>query len=64
MAKALYGHLGYAPGTRHETVTLRRRIADLEAEVLRLKTENDQLRTEQLFELDRATEQLLETTSS
>lgn len=44
MAKALIGHLG-APSIAdlQQTAALRRRIADLEAEVLRLKTENDGL---------------------
>jgi hypothetical protein len=44
MAKALFGHLG-APSAEHahETAVLRRRIGDLENEVLRLKAENDGL---------------------
>ncbi|MFT4188339.1 MAG: hypothetical protein QM621_07115 [Aeromicrobium sp.] len=44
MAKALVGHLG-GPSTAqlHQTVLLKRRVADLEAEVARLKTENDGL---------------------
>ena len=44
MAKALVGYLG---GPTHEqmreTAAMRRRIADLENEVLRLKVENDGL---------------------
>ncbi|MCW2769143.1 MAG: hypothetical protein JWR27_576 [Aeromicrobium sp.] len=46
MAKALVGYLG---GPTHdqlrEVAALRRRIADLEEEVLRLKIENDGLLT-------------------
>lgn len=44
MAKALVGHLA-GPSSEHvrQTATLRRRVADLEAEVGRLKTENDAL---------------------
>ena len=44
MAQALIGYLGGATTQQqHDTATLRRRIADLEAEVLRLKVENDGL---------------------
>jgi hypothetical protein len=44
MAKALMGHLGGpTPGQVQHTAALRRRIADLEAEVMRLKIENDGL---------------------
>ncbi len=44
MAKALVGYLGGpAPQQLHENALLRRRVADLEAEVLRLKVENDGL---------------------
>ncbi|MRJ76857.1 hypothetical protein GEV29_09940 [Aeromicrobium sp. SMF47] len=44
MAKALFGHLGGpTPGQLQETAALRRRITDLENEVLRLKVENDGL---------------------
>jgi len=44
MAKALYGHIG-GPSAEHahEVAVLRRRVADLENEVLRLKAENDGL---------------------
>ena len=44
MAKALVGHLGTIdPRHTREVMMLRRRIADLEAEVGRLKAENDAL---------------------
>ncbi len=44
MAKALIGHLGGpTPAQLHQTALLKRRIVDLEAEVLRLKIENDGL---------------------
>ncbi|RYJ03443.1 MAG: hypothetical protein EON52_17860 [Actinomycetales bacterium] len=44
MAKALIGYVGGpTPDQIHETARLRRRVADLEAEVLRLKIENDGL---------------------
>ena len=44
MAKALIGYLGGpTPDQLRETAALRRRIADLETEVLRLKVENDGL---------------------
>ncbi len=44
MAKALYGHIG-GPSAEHahQVALLRRRIRDLENEVLRLKAENDGL---------------------
>lgn len=44
MAKALVGYIG-GPTTEQlrETATLRRRIADLEDEIMRLKVENDGL---------------------
>lgn len=44
MAKALVGYVG-GPATEHlrQAALMRRRIADLEAEVLRLKVENDGL---------------------
>ena len=44
MAKALYGFVG-GPSPEHlrETATLRRRVADLENEIMRLKIENDGL---------------------
>lgn len=44
MAKALVGYLGGPTSDQlRETATLRRRVADLENEVLRLKIENDGL---------------------
>jgi uncharacterized small protein (DUF1192 family) len=44
MAKALLGHLaGTDPRATRETWLLRQRVADLEAEVARLKAENDEL---------------------
>lgn len=44
MAKALYGYVGGpTPAQVREVAMLRRRVADLEAEVLRLKAENDGL---------------------
>lgn len=44
MAKALIGFIGGpTPVQLHENANLRRRIADLEAEIGRLKTENDGL---------------------
>jgi predicted deacylase len=44
MAKALVGYLGGpTSGQVRETASLRRRVADLENEVLRLKVENDGL---------------------
>lgn len=44
MAKALIGYVGGpTPAQVRETALLRRRVADLEAEVLRLKAENDGL---------------------
>ncbi len=44
MAKALVGFIGSPTSAQlHQTASLRRRVADLEAEVLRLKTENDGL---------------------
>ena len=44
MAKALVGHLGGpTAGQLQQTAAMRRRIADLENEVLRLKIENDGL---------------------
>ena len=44
MAKALVGFLGGPTNEQLlQTANLRRRISDLEAEVIRLKTENDGL---------------------
>ncbi len=43
MAKAIVGFIGPAPAQSRDGAMLRRRIADLEAEVLRLKVENDGL---------------------
>ncbi len=44
MAKALLGHLaGTDPRVTRETWLLRQRVADLEAEVARLKAQNDEL---------------------
>ncbi|WP_313410303.1 hypothetical protein [Aeromicrobium sp.] len=44
MAKALFGHVGVtSPEHAHEVAVLRRRISDLENEVLRLKAQNDGL---------------------
>jgi hypothetical protein len=44
MAKALVGYLGGPTSDQlREAATLRRRVADLENEVLRLKIENDGL---------------------
>ena len=43
MAKAIVGFIGPAPAQSREGAVLRRRVADLEAEVLRLKIENDGL---------------------
>ncbi|MEO8328751.1 MAG: hypothetical protein ABI586_01985 [Candidatus Nanopelagicales bacterium] len=46
MAKALLGHIG-GPDTRllAEVAILRRRVRDLEAEIMRLAAENDSLLT-------------------
>ncbi|CAN5781204.1 hypothetical protein BH20ACT6_BH20ACT6_20230 [soil metagenome] len=44
MAKALVGHIsGRDTNLLREVVGLRRRVADLEAEILRLQTRNDAL---------------------
>lgn len=44
MAKALFGHLASSsPEHAHDVAVLRRRVNDLENEVLRLKAENDGL---------------------
>jgi len=46
MAKALVGHIGgHDPRLARETLLLRRRVADLEAEVGRLQDRNDRLST-------------------
>ncbi len=62
MAKALFGYVGGPTADHaHEVAVLRRRITDLENEVLRLKAENDGL----LARLDGSHEfaELLETVS-
>lgn len=44
MAKALVGHIGRQdPRLARETLLLRRRVADLEAEIGRLQDRNDML---------------------
>ncbi|MFI5428021.1 hypothetical protein [Aeromicrobium sp. UC242_57] len=44
MAKALVGYIGGPTADQaRQTAVLRRRVADLEAEVMRLKVENDGL---------------------
>ena len=43
MAKALFGYVGVDPHLVDDNQRLRRRIADLEAIVLRLQSENDAL---------------------
>ena len=50
MAKALFGHVG-GPDNRlmTEVAMLRRRVQDLEAEVLRLSAENDSLHRDPLL---------------
>lgn len=64
MAKALVGHIsGQDPRLARETLLLRRRVADLEAEVLRLQHRNDSLSTalrEREFVDELAAQQLLE----
>lgn len=61
MAKALYGHLGSVGNTQHETAVLRRRVRDLEDEVLRLNRENDRLRADHRLDVDHIiAEELLE----
>lgn len=48
MAKALLGHVGGSdPRLLAEVAVLRRRVGDLEAEVLRLSAENDAIRVQQ-----------------
>lgn len=47
MAKALYGHIGRSDTLLLTEVSrLRRRVADLESEVLRLQESNDTLRAQ------------------
>jgi len=45
MAKALFGHVGIGPDLRlvDQASLLRRRVAELEAEVARLRADNDRL---------------------
>jgi hypothetical protein len=45
MAKALFGHVGMSADLRlvDEVATLRRRVADLQQQCLRLQAENDAL---------------------
>ncbi|TCJ00332.1 MULTISPECIES: hypothetical protein [Aeromicrobium] len=43
MAKALLGAVGAPAHHQYELATLRRRVADLQAEVARLQSENDAL---------------------
>ena len=46
MAKALVGHIGgHDPRLARQTLLLRRRVADLEAEINRLRDRNDILST-------------------
>lgn len=55
MAKALLGHIGGSdPRILAEIAVLRRRVSDLEAEVLRLRAENEALSVvgEDLLTLD------------
>jgi len=55
MAKALLGHIGGSdPRILADLAVLRRRVSDLEAEVLRLRAENDALSvvSEDLLTLD------------
>ncbi|WP_374999665.1 hypothetical protein [Aeromicrobium sp. CTD01-1L150] len=60
MAKALVGYVGGpTPDQIRESARLRRRVADLEAEVLRLKVENDGL-LKALGERVEAVDELLE----
>ena len=60
MAKALVGYVGGpTPDQFRESARLRRRVADLEAEVLRLKVENDGL-LKALGERVEAVDELLE----
>jgi hypothetical protein len=55
MAKALLGHIGGAdPRILAELAVLRRRVSDLESEVLRLRAQNEALSvvSEELLTLD------------
>lgn len=55
MAKALLGYVGTSdPQRDYELVRLRRRVGDLEAEILRLKSENDALHSSLSDELSPA----------
>ncbi|MGH3424294.1 MAG: hypothetical protein ACRDO8_06190 [Nocardioidaceae bacterium] len=55
MAKALLGYVGTTdPHRDHEIARLRRRVGDLEAEILRLKSENDALHSSLSGELSTA----------
>ena len=62
MAKALLGHVGGSdPRLLAEVAVLRRRVRDLEAEVLRLSAENDALHVaaaapDEIIALDQARE--------
>ncbi|MDQ3591405.1 MAG: hypothetical protein M3386_00675 [Actinomycetota bacterium] len=64
MAKALVGYIGgHDPRLAREALVLRRRVADLEAEIIRLKDRNDSLTTalrEQELTTELSTERLLE----
>lgn len=62
MAKALLGYVGGAnPAPVRDNARLRLRVSDLEAEILRLKTENDALHAALSEHLE--PEKLLETAS-
>ncbi|MGH1565016.1 hypothetical protein [Mumia sp. DW29H23] len=66
MAKALLGYVA-TPNVHHQAreAQLRRRIADLEAEVIRLKHENDELiASTDLDPVHLSTADLLETAGS
>lgn len=61
MAKALIGHMG-GPSTAntYEAAQLRRKVADLQAEVLRLQNENEGLLQTLAEHVDEVTVDLLE----
>lgn len=61
MAKALIGHMG-GPSTAniYEAAQLRRKVADLQAEVLRLQNENEGLLKSLSERVDDVTVELLE----